>query len=159
MNIIEKIEKNKIKKTKEINKILNLDINYIISFDNNKIILYDKNKKKILVANYIFYGIYQNDKKLWIWSNSIPGVSKKQINIIRDIKNKAYLFENDLDKKCQYLYQLLNNDVLQITKIKKLNLIIDVLLFLSNSKVILTPLNKYGNIQYIGLTDILENYT
>jgi hypothetical protein len=34
----------------------------------------------------------------------------------------------------------------------------DVLLYLSNSLIILTPLNSLGNIQYIGLTKIKTKY-
>jgi hypothetical protein len=40
----------------------------------------------------------------------------------------------------------------------KLKIIKDVLLFISDVKVIFNPINKYGNIQYIGLTDISEKY-
>jgi hypothetical protein len=158
MNIIKKIETNKKHKNNEINKILNINVNYNITFDDNKLILLDDYDKKILVSEFIFFGIYQNDKKYWVWSNSIPGISKKQIKIIRDLKNKSYLFENDKNKNIQFIYQFLNTDILEIVDKNKVELINDTLLFISECKVIFNPTNKYGNTQYIGITNILEKY-
>lgn len=158
MDIIKKIETNKKNKNKEINKILNININYTITFEDDKLILLEDTGKKILVADFIFFGIYQNDKKYWVWSNSIPGINKKQIKIIKDIKNKSYLFENDKSKNIQFIFQFLNTDILEIIDQNKLELISDVLLLISDAKVILNPINKYGNIQYIGITNILEKY-
>ena len=158
MSILKKIETNKNNKNKKINKILNININYTVTFNNDKLVLLDNSNKKILVADYIFYGIYQNDKKIWVWSNLIPGVDKKQIKIIRDIKNKSFLFENEKKKNVQLIYQFLNSDILEIINKNKLELINDTLLLISDAKVILNPINKYGNIQYIGITNILEKY-
>ena len=158
MEIIKKMKTNKKKKNLEINKILNININYNITFDNNKLILLNDKNKKILVSDFIFFGIYQNQKKLWIWANAIPGISKKQINIIKDIKNKSYLFENEKNKSIQFIYQFLNSDVVEITDKHQLKLIDDLLLYITNSKVIFNPVNKYDNTQYIGLTNILEKY-
>lgn len=158
MDIIKKIETNKKKKNNEINKILNININYTITFEDDKLILLDDTNKKILVCNFIFFGIYQNDKKYWVWANSIPGISKKQIKTIKDIKNKSYLFENDKNKNIQFIYQLLNTDILEVIDKSNLELINDALLLISDVKVILNPINKYGNIQYIGITNILEKY-
>ena len=92
MEIIKKMKTTKKKKNLKINKILNININYNITFNNDKLILLDDTNKKILVSEFIFFGIYQNQKKLWIWANAIPGISKKQIKIIKDIKNKSYIF-------------------------------------------------------------------
>jgi hypothetical protein len=157
MNILKKIINNQKNKNKEIDKILDKNINYTITFDNDELILLDNNKK-ILVTEYIFYGIYQNDKKLWVWANSIPGVSKKQLKNLKDIKNKSYIFEEDSHPDIQFIYQFLNTDILEVTKKDKLNLINDVLLFLTDAKTILNPINKYGNIQYIGIKKIKEKY-
>ena len=157
MNILKKIINNQKNKNKEIDKILDKNINYTITFDNNELILLDNNKK-ILVTEYIFYGIYQNDKKLWVWANSIPGVSKKQLKNLKDIKNKSYIFEEDSHPDIQFIYQFLNTDILEVTKKDKLNLINNVLLFLTDAKTILNPINKYGNIQYIGIKKIKEKY-
>lgn len=158
MNIIKKIENNKLKKNKEINKLLDINIDYTISFNNDKLVLLDDNNNKILVGNFIFFGIYQTNNKFWIWGNSIPGLNKKQIDNIKDIKNKSYLFENNNDKNIEFIYQFLNSDMLELIDESKIKLINDILLFTSNVKVIFNPINKYGNIQYIGLTDILEKY-
>ena len=158
MNIIKKIENNKINKNKEINKLLNINIDYTILFDNDKLVLLDNNNNKILVGNFIFFGIYQLNNKFWIWSNSFPGLSKKQINNIKDIKNKSYLFENNNNNNIKFIYQFLNSDILEIIDESKIKLINDILLFISDAKVIFNPINKYGNIQYIGLTDIIEKY-
>jgi hypothetical protein len=158
MEIIKKMKTNKKKKNLQINKILNININYNITFNNDKLILLDDTNKKILVSDFIFFGIYQNQKKLWIWANAIPGISKKQIKIIKDIKNKSYIFENDKHKSIQFIYQFLNSDVIEISDKDQLKLIDDLLLYITNSILILNPINKYGNIQYIGLTNILEKY-
>jgi hypothetical protein len=158
MDIIKKIENNKNDKNKEINKILNINIDYTISFEDDKLILLDNNNNKILVGNFIFFGIYQSNNKIWMWGNSIPGLSKKQMNNIKDIRNKSYLFENNNDKNIDLIYQFLNSDMLEIMDNLKLNIIKDALLFISDVKVIFNPINKYGNIQYIGLTDIIEKY-
>ena len=141
MDIIKKIETNKKNKNNEINKILNININYTITFEDDKLILLDDSGKKILVSDFIFFGIYQNDKKYWVWSNSIPGISKKQIKIIKDIKNKSFLFENEKNKNVQFIYQFLNTDMLEIIYKNNLDLINDALLLISDAKVILNPIS------------------
>ena len=152
------MEINRKNKNKEINKILNIKTSYTITFDNDELILLDDNNKKILVSEYIFFGIHQNDKKFWVWSNSIPGISKKQLKLIKDIKNKSYVFENESNNDIQFIYQFLNTDILEVIDKSKLELINDTLLYLTDSKTILNPINKYGNIQYIGITKIKEKY-
>ena len=159
MKIIDKIKNNKNEKNKEINKILNIKKNYNINFEKEVAIITDEDNNKILTSEYIFFGIYQPSTKLWIWSSSIPGVNKKQIELVNNIKNKSFIFENDNDKDILLYNQLLTNDVLNLNEsddiLEKIN---DVLLYLSNSLVILTPLNSLGNIQYIGLTKIKTKY-
>jgi len=158
MNILKKI--NEYNNTK-INKKLDLKKKYTVSFDKinkNKLIL-KENNKKILVANYIFYGIYQLDTRLWVWANSIPGINKKQIEINNEIKNKNYLFENSDNPDILFLYQLLTNDVLIITRQNlQLELINKSLAYLSNSILMLNPINKSNNMQFIGITNIIEKY-
>lgn len=160
MKIIDKIKNNKNDKNKEMNKILNIKKKYNINFEKDIAIITDENNNKILTSEYIFFGIYQQSTKLWIWSSSIPGVNKKQIEIVNNIKNKSFLFENDNDKNILLYHQLLTNDVLNLDVntneiLEKIN---DVLLYLSDSLIILTPLNSLGNIQYIGLTKIKTKY-
>ena len=160
MKINDKIKNNKNDKNKEMNKILNIKKKYNINFEKDIAIITDENNNKILTSEYIFFGIYQQSTKLWIWSSSIPGVNKKQIEIVNNIKNKSFLFENDNDKNILLYHQLLTNDVLNLDVntneiLEKIN---GVLLYLSDSLIILTPLNSLGNIQYIGLTKIKTKY-
>ena len=156
-NILDKINKYNNKKNIEINKKLNIKKNYNINFDNHKIIITEDNKK-IIAGNYIFFGIYQPDTKLWIWASSIPGVNQKQIKIINELKSKNYLFENNEDNESIFIYQLLTNDVVQINDLKLFKIINKTLNFLSDSIIILNPINKYNNTQFIGVNKIVEEY-
>lgn len=161
MNILKKIDNYNNKKIIEINKKLNIKKKYNISFDKNKkqnMIISD-GKNKVLVGDHVFYGIYQPENQLWIWSSSIPGVNKLQIKLINDIKAKSYLFENDVDHPdILFIYQLLTNDVIQLPDIRKFDLINRTLNYLSDSTIIFNPTNQIGNIQFIGLQNIIEEY-
>jgi hypothetical protein len=156
-NILDKINKYNNKKNIEINKKLNIKKNYNINFDKNKIIITEDNKK-IIAGNYIFFGIYQPDTKLWVWASSIPGVNQKQIKIINELKSKNYLFENNEDNESIFIYQLLTNDVVQINDSKLFGIINKTLNFLSDSIIILNPINKSNNTQFIGINKITEEY-
>jgi hypothetical protein len=158
MDILKKINDYNNKKMIEINKKLNIKKKYNIKFneDNNMIILEDN--KKILVGNYIFFGIYQPEQELWIWASSIPGVNQKNIKLINNIKNKNYLFENDDNPDVLFIYQLLSNDIIQLPDIRKFDLISKTLNFLSDSIEIFNPTNEIGNTQFIGLNNIIEEY-
>jgi hypothetical protein len=156
-NILDKINKYNNKKNIEINKKLNIKKNYNINFDKNKIIIIEDNKK-IIAGNYIFFGIYQPDTKLWIWASSIPGVNQKQIKIINELRSKNYLFENNEDNESIFIYQLLTNDAVQINDSKLFGIINKTLNFLSDSIIILNPINKSNNTQFIGLNKITEEY-
>jgi hypothetical protein len=158
MDILNKIIQYKKEQNKKINKILNIKNDYTINFKNNLLFLSDVNNNKILVGDYIFFGIYQPTKNLWIWSNSIPGVSRLQIDIIKTLKDKSFIFENNHEKKLLFIYQFLTDDVIEITNNDLLETIENVLNYLSESKIIFKPVNSYGNIQYIGLTKIKEKY-
>lgn len=143
----------------KMNKKLNIKKKYNITFDKSKdIIILSLDNNKVLVGNYIFFGIYQNDTKLWIWSSSIPGVNKKQIKIINNIRNKSYLFEADDNSDFIFIYQLLTNDVILIPDVKYITLINKTLNFLSDSLMIFNPVNKNNNIQFIALNTIIEEY-
>lgn len=155
MNILNKIKNNdEIKKNE---KLLNKKAKYVMSFKNDNTLILSENGKKILVAKYIFFGIYQIETKLWIWSSSIPGVNQKQIKYINSIKNKNNLFENDDDNEMMFLYQLLTENVIKMDTLN-IELINKTLAYLTNSLLILNPINKYNNIQFIGITKILEKY-
>jgi hypothetical protein len=158
MNIVKKIKNYNKNKSKDINKILNLKNNYTINFKNKLLTLYDDNNNKIIVSEYIFFGIYQPTTKLWIWASSIPGVSKKNINNIENIKKSSYIFDNDDSNESQFIYQLLTQDVILITDKNLLNLINLTLNYISNGLNILNPVNEYNNVQFIGITKIIEKY-
>ena len=113
MTIIKKIKK--YNKSLDNNKIIDLKKDYSISFKkNDKTLTLTSNNDKVLVANYIFFGIYQPEKELWIWSSSIPGVNKKQIEYVNEIKKMSHLFENSNDSEILFLYQFLTNDTILI---------------------------------------------
>jgi hypothetical protein len=152
---------NIIKYNKENNmkfkKILNLKKDYQIQFKNNIIKIFF-NEEKVLVGNYIFFGVFEPVTSLWIWSPSIPGTNKKNNLFVNNIRDKKYLFEKDGNKDMLFLYQFLNEDVIKITNLKYLKLISQVLNFLSNSLFIFNPNNNKNNMEFIGLTKIKENY-
>ena len=160
MNILKKINDYNNKKMIEINKKLNIKKNYNINFtkDKKQNIIISEGKKKILVGKYIFFGIYQPENQLWIWASSIPGVNQKQIQLINEIKNKSYLFENDDNEDILFIYQLLTNDVIQLPDIRKFDLVNKTLNYLSDSIILFNPINQIGNTQFIGLQSIIEEY-
>lgn len=165
-SILQKIKKNYKNKTKYINKIINPEsnndsIDYIISFikrGKDKLISIAHNNKEIIIGNYNFYGIYQNNTKLWIWASSIPGIDRRHIKKINTIKEMSYLFESQSDNKSNFYYQLLNEDVLLINNDEQLQWIADLLLYLSDDIYYFTPENEDGNIQFITLSNIKEKY-
>ncbi len=127
----------------------------IISKKENKIGIFKKDKL-LLVGEFNFYGIYQPNTNLFIWANSIPGVSKYIIKNINQIKNANYLFESDSNKDISFYYQLLTQDILLIPEedIKDIN---KLLLYLSDNIMIFNPIFD-NNIQFIGLSKIVEKY-
>jgi len=159
-NILNKINNYNKNQIIIMNKKLNIKKNYNINFDKNKkdIIILSENNKKILVGKYIFFGIYQPDTQLWIWASSIPGINQSQIKFINEIKSKNYLFENNDDPDIIFIYQLLSNDVIQIPNTNLFNIINKTLNFLSDSLIVLNPINKTNNTQFIGVNSIIEEY-
>ena len=162
MNILKKVEINYNNKYKKISKLLNLENNYRIDFiksSTNKILLglYDNNKL-IFNGKFNFYGIYQDNNKLWIWSSSIPGVNSKQIKKINDLKKLNYLFENNDNEIINFYYQFLTQDVILITDLKQLEWINRLLIYLSDDLYYFNPINNDKNIQFIGLSNIIEKY-
>jgi hypothetical protein len=155
MEILNKIKKNKKEKIK--NNKIKIKNNYKFSFENKYLMIKDENEKKIYKIEYIFFGIYNPTKNLWVWSSSIPGVNKNQINFIHELRKRSCIFEKSNNDDILFYYQLMTNDVLEIND-KLLEKIEDLLLFLTDSKIIVKPLNSLGNIQFIGLTNIREKY-
>jgi hypothetical protein len=146
-------------KDKENNKILENNKNYNISFNKNKEILITLKEKKILVGDFNFWGIYQLSTKLWIWASSIPGVNKKHIKNINEIKKSNYIFENDNSDNGQFYYQLLTQDVIYLDnpseQIKMINML---LLYLSNDIYFLNPSNNLNNTQFMTLSKINQKF-
>lgn len=154
-NKISKYVKNK---TEKINKILLNNNKYKIDFLENKFMGIYINKKLLIAGEYMFFGIYQTSRKLWIWASSIPGINIKTIKSIRKIKKYNYLFENESSEKNNFYYQFLTQDVLFITDIKMLQWINELLLFLSNGEYYFNPSNTDLNIQFLFLLNIKEKY-
>jgi hypothetical protein len=127
----------------------------ILSKKENKIGIFKKDKL-LLVGEFNFYGIYQPNTNLFIWGNSIPGVSRNIIKNINQIKNANYLFESDNNKDISLYYQLLTQDILLIPEenIRDIN---KLLLYLSENIMIFNPIFD-NNIQFIGLSKIVEKY-
>jgi hypothetical protein len=148
-------------KNKKNNKILDYNKDYKLDFiriNDNTVLSLSLNNKKILVGEYNFYGIYQPTTKLWIWAQAIPGINKKYIQNIERIQKLNYLFENDNDEKISFYYQLLTQNVILINNEKLLDWIKDLILYLSEDVLILTPLNSESNLQFITLKNIMERY-
>jgi hypothetical protein len=163
MDILNKLELYYNNKYKEISKLLNLENNYKIDFiktKTNKVLLSILNKNKLLfTGKFILYGIYQKNTKLWIWASSIPGININNIKKINKIKLLNYLFENSDNVMINFYYQLLTQDILLITDIKQLEWINRLLIFLNNDIYYFNPENnKDNNIQFIGLSSIIEKY-
>jgi hypothetical protein len=162
MKIIENIKKVCKKKFKIISKIINSKKEYNIKFIKNS--KYSEmalciDDKIIIKGPYSFYGIYQPLTKLWIWASSIPGVDKRHINKINEIKEYNHIFENNNDTKMAFYYQLLTEDAILITKGEMLLWINELLLYLSDDMYYFNPINKDNNMQFIILSNIKEKYT
>lgn len=163
MKILNKIKKIYNKKHKAIIKYLNPNKKYNLEFFKNgttKQISVNENTTKILIGDYNFYGIYQPFTKLWIWATSIPGVDTKYSNNIKFIKSFSHLFEATKEKKNNFYYQLLTQDVLIINESESilLNWINELLLYLSNALFYFNPINSQNNIQFLYLINIREKY-
>jgi hypothetical protein len=160
MKLLEKIRKNSKNKFNKIKKKLNIKKNYTITFDKinkePKLFLIE-NKKVKLVGDFNFYGIYNKDTQIWSWSNVIPDVLLSQIKYIEELRSKAYIFEKNIDSSETnvFFYQFLTNDSMIIPE-KYMSLIVDLLLYLTDDIFIFEPTNSIKNIQFIGLSKILE---
>ena len=122
--------------------------------------LFLDNKEKKLLGDFHFYGIYNNENKLWIWANAIPNTSIDTVRYIEKLRLKSFVFEKMINnnQSILFFYQLLNNDSMIIPDEKYLGLVIDLLLYLTDDLYIFEPLNSIGNTQIIGLSKINELY-
>jgi hypothetical protein len=162
MDILNKLEKYYNNKYKEISKLLNLEINYNIEFiktESKKTLLgFYHNNKLLFNGKFTFYGIYQKERQIWIWASSIPGINSEQINKINKIKSFNYLFQNSYNIIINFYYQLLTQDIILITDIKQLEWINRLLIYLNNDIFYFNPVYQNDNIQFIGLSKIIEKY-
>jgi hypothetical protein len=160
MKLLEKIRRNSKTKFDEIKDKLSIKKNYTIIFDkiNNEPKLFIVEKKEIkLIGDFNFYGIYNKDTLLWTWSNIIPNVLLTQIKYIEELRSKAYIFEKNIEhsKINIFFYQFLINDSMLIPK-KYISLVTDLILYLTDDIYIFDPTNSLNNVQFIGLSKILE---
>lgn len=163
MNLLKKITENSKKKFKEIKKKIDINKDYTFDFvfiNKEPKILFLENKEKKLLGDFHFYGIYNNENKLWTWANAIPNTSMESIKYVEKLRLKAYVFEKMINnsQSILFFYQLLNNDSMLIPDQKYLALIIDLLLYLTDDLYIFEPSNSIGNLQIIGLCKINELY-
>lgn len=160
MKLLKKISENSKKKFKEMQKKINVNKDYTLDFDKlngeNKIIFKDGKKIK-LIGDFNFYGIYNNETGIWTWANVIPDVDLDKVKLIEKLRLKSIMFENNIDSSPVnvFFYQFLANDNMLIPQ-KYMGLIIDLLLYLNDDLYILNPINSQNNLQYIGLSKILE---
>jgi len=160
MKLLEKIRRNSKTKFDEIKDKLSIKKNYTIIFDkiNNEPKLFIVEKKEIkLIGDFNFYGIYNKDTLLWTWSNIIPNVLLTQIKYIEELRSKAYIFEKNIEYSeiNIFFYQFLINDSMVIPK-KYISLVSDLILYLTDDIYIFDPTNSLNNVQFIGLSKILE---
>jgi hypothetical protein len=163
MNLLKKISENSKKKFKEIKKKININKDYTFDFtivNKEQKILFLDNKEKKLLGDFHFYGIYNNENKLWTWANAIPNTSIDTVRYIEKLRLKSFVFEKMINnnQSILFFYQLLNNDSMIIPDEKYLGLVIDLLLYLTDDLYIFEPLNSIGNTQIIGLSKINELY-
>lgn len=160
MKLLKKISENSKKKFNQLKKKLNIDTNYTITFDTinkEKKLVLKEDKKVKLIGDFNFYGIYNKDSQIWNWANIIPDVDMKQIKFIEQLRLKAFTFEknNDSSEVNVFFYQFLTNDSMVIPS-KYVGLIVDLILYLTDDLYIFNPTNSVNNIQFIGLSNILE---
>ena len=161
MKLLDKIKQNNLDKTKIINKLLTSKKKYKINFEKTgkeKLMGIYEDNKLIINGPYNFFGIYQPYTKLWVWASSIPGVNRKDIKNINDIKMSSHLFESDDDIKINFYYQLLTQDMLLITNEKMLEWINELLIYLSSAVYYFNPTNSDGNVQFLTLVKVKEKH-
>ena len=159
MSLIKIIDKNyKIKQLdmKKLFKSKKLNIKF---FENNILQIFDNNKK-LVEAEYNFWGIIKNNNIL-VWDNAIPLVYKnfkKKTLKIRKNKNleKEYIKTNNSD---MYFYSsILENDMILLEDSKYIEYVKKLILYLSKDMFIVTPINSKNNLQLITISKIRKKY-
>jgi hypothetical protein len=126
--------------------------------NNTKLLSLINDNKKILSGTYNIYGLYQPSNKLFVWASSIANTDQKIIKNINRIKSFNHLFENSSDKISLFYYQLLTQDTILVKDTKMLDLINQLLLYLSNDIYYFNPYNEDNDIEFISLQTIKEKF-
>lgn len=159
MSLIKIIDKNYKKNQLDMKKLLKSKKLNIKFFENNILQIFENNKK-LIEAEYNFWGIIKNNNIL-IWANSIPLVYKKfKKNTLKIRKNKSlekeYIKTNNSD---MYFYSsILDNDMNLLEDSKYIEYIKKIILYLSKDMFIMTPINSKNNLQLITISKIRKKY-
>jgi len=157
MDILKKIKNYNKKKIKLFSKKINLEDTYKYKINKEKLIIINENNKKILTADFSFFGIINNNN-FWIWGTSIPGTNSKITNSINKIKNLSYLFENNKNKQMLFYHRLLTNDVILINDRKQIDWINYLINYLNDSEIFINFDNSKNNLQFITIDKINQLY-
>lgn len=157
MDILKKIKNYNKKKIKLFSKKINLEDTYKYKINKEKLVIINENNKKILTADFSFFGIINNNN-FWIWGTSIPGTNTKITNSINKIKNFSYLFENNKNKQILFYHRFLTNDVILINDKKQIDWINYLINYLNDSEIFINFDNSKNNLQFITIDKINQLY-
>ena len=159
MSLIKIIDKNYKKKQLDMKKLLKSKKLNIKFFENNILQIFENNKK-LIEAEYNFWGIIKNNN-IFVWANTIPLVYKQfKKNTLKIRKNKSlekeYIKTNNND---MYFYSsILDNDMNLLEDSKYIEYIKKIILYLSKDMFIMTPINSKNNLQLITISKIRKKY-
>ena len=159
MSLLKIIDKNYKKKQLDMKKLLKSKKLNIKFFENNILQIFENNKK-LIEAEYNFWGIIK-DNNIFVWANGIPLVYKQfKKNTIKMRKNKSlekeYIKTNNSDI---YFYSsILDNDMNLLEDSKYIEYIKKIILYLSKDMFIMTPINSKNNLQLITISKIRKKY-
>lgn len=160
MDIINKINKVIKEKHNNIYKILDKKSKYLIKYNkqgDKKYIDLMKNDKKVITGTFRLLGTYNQTTNLWMWASSLSNSDIKTIKKINKLKYYQYLFESSTDPKAIFYYQLLTQDVINITNNEMLDWINHLLIYLTDDLYFFNPIQGM-NIQFITLKKIKQKF-
>ena len=150
MSLIKNIDKNYKKKQLNMKKLFKSKKLIIKFFENNILQIFDNNKK-LIEAEYNFWGIIKDDNIL-VWANGIPLVYKQfKKNTLKIRKDKSlekeYIKTNNND---MYFYSsILENDMNLLEDKKYIEYIKKIILYLSKDMFIMSKNNLPIRKKYI----------
>ena len=156
MDLLKKINNYNKKKIKTFSKKVNILDTYNYKINNKKLIILNQ-KKKILTADFSFFGIINNNN-FWIWATSIPGTNSKITNSIKKLKDFSHLFENNKNKQMLFYHRFLTNDVILINNEKQIKWINYLINYLNNSEIFINFQNSKNNLQFITIDKLNQLY-